>query len=225
MAITNQSLIKFFDSARQKRFTAGEIVLNGEEPTGVVYIQKGFVQVYSISDEGNRYIHIIYKDGELFPLIWALNNVRRRIFYEAISDVMVAEAPREDFLDLIKKDAAAANDVLRLLAGQFYVFADRLDNLEYKSAPEKVAYRLAFLASRFGERKGSSVVIKAPLTHGLISESINLARETVSREIEKLERRGILGYDGKYIVVKDIDKLGDEFSEPITLNLWGLKEG
>ncbi len=224
MAITNPKLIKFFDSTRQKSYSSGELVLSGEDPKGVLCIQKGFVTVYSISDEGDRYVHILYKKGEIFPLIWAIHDIRRRIFYEAASDLVVAEAQKQDFLEFIKKDAAVAYDVLAQLAQQFYVFADRLDNLEYKLAHEKVAYRLVFLASRFGERKGKSIIIKAPLTHELISESINLARETVSREIEKMEKAKLLSRKNGYIVINDIERMGAQFSEPITLNLWGLND-
>lgn len=224
MSITNPSLIDFFKSVRQKKFSAGEIVLRGENPSGVMCIQSGFVKVYSISDEGDRYIHLMYKKGEIFPLIWAIHDIRRRVFYEAASAVVVAEVSKDDFLDFIKKDSRVAYDVLSQLAQQFYVMSDRLDNLQYKSARERVAYRLMFLASRFGERKGNSVVIKAPLTHVQISETINLARETVSREIERLESNNIINHQGQYIVIKDIDKLGKEFSEPVTLDLWGLKQ-
>jgi CRP-like cAMP-binding protein len=223
MAITNPKLIDFFKSARQKKYSAGELVLSGEDPSGVMCIHEGFVRVYSISDNGDRYVHILYKKGEIFPLIWVLQNVHRRIFYEAASDVVVAEAPKNDFLDFIKQDAKVAYDVLVQLAQQFYVFADRLDNLQYKSAHERVAYRIVFLASRFGKKDGESVIVKAPITHEMISESINLARETVSREIEKMEKAGLIGRKNGYIVINDVKELSKEFSEPITLDLWGLK--
>lgn len=223
MAITHPSLVGFFNSVRQRQFSAGELVLSGENPSGVMCIQKGFVKVYSISDEGDQYTHVIYKEGEIFPLIWAINGVRRRVFYEAASNAVIAESQKEVFLNSIKKDAEVVFDVLQQLAQQFYIFTDRLDNLQYKSAHERVAYRIMFLASRFGERVGKSVIIKAPLTHELIGGTINLARETVSREIEKLEKDGTISYQGRYIVINDIDKLGKEFSEPVTLNLWGLK--
>ncbi|HET6863842.1 MAG TPA: Crp/Fnr family transcriptional regulator [Candidatus Saccharimonadales bacterium] len=224
MAITDLGLTEFFDSGRQRKFSAGEIVMRGEEPSGVVIVRKGFVRVYSISDDGNHYVHIIYKTGEIFPLIWAFNDILRRVFYEALSELEVTEVPKQDFLRFIKHNAGAATDVLKQLAEQFYVFADRLDNLEYKTASEKVAYRLMFLASRFGEHQGKTIIIKAPLTHELISQSINLARETVSREIENLEKLGIISHSGKYILINDVEKLSHEFSEPITLNLWGLTQ-
>jgi CRP-like cAMP-binding protein len=187
-------------------------------------IKTGFVSVYSISDEGNKYVHIIYQPGEIFPLIWAVNSTQRRVFYEAASDVAVWEIPKDKFLSRVQADPKVSFEVLTQLAKQFYVFADRLDNLQYKSAHERVAHRLVFLASRFGELKDKSIIIKAPITHALISQSINLARETVSREIEKLEKDKIISRKDGYIVINDIDKLSQEFSEPITLNLWGLKQ-
>jgi CRP/FNR family transcriptional regulator len=223
--ITNPSLIEFFDAAKQKKFSAGELIMTGEDPSGVVMVMKGFVDVYSISDEGDRYVHIIYKSDEIFPLIWVFRGIRRRVFYEAMTDVVVAEAPKEQLVKLLKSRTEASFDVMSQLAEQFYIFADRLDNLEYKSAYERVAYRLVFLASRFGEQSGGSVIIKAPLTHELIGQSINLARETVSRAIEKLEKAGLIGRKDNFIVIKDIEKLGREFSEPITLDLWGLSRG
>jgi len=223
MAISNQNLIEYFNSARQRKFSKGELVLAGDDPSGVMCIQKGYVQVYSISDTGDRYVHILYKNGELFPLIWAVQNIRRRVFYEAASDLIVAEVPKDDFLKFIKQDPLITFEILSQLALQFYVFADRLDNLEYKSAYERVAYRIVFLASRFGKRQNNSVTIEAPLTHELIGESINLSRETVSRQIEKLEENGLLGRKDGLIVIKDIEKLSKEFSEPVTLNMWGLK--
>lgn len=222
MAISHPNLIRFFNEARRKSFSAGEIITRGEEPSGVVCIQSGTVRVYSISDEGNRYIHVLYKAGELFPLIWALKGIRRRIFYEAASDVVVSEADRAEFIRFIKTDSEVTFDVLCQLAQQFYIFADSLDNLQYKSAHERVAYRLVFLAGRFGRPEGGKIIIEAPLTHALISESINLSRETVSREIEKLEKRRVIGREKGYIIIEDINKLSQEFSEPVTLDLWGL---
>lgn len=222
MAITNTALIELFKSGKQKRYSAGELVLRGEAPSGVIMIQDGLIRVYSISDEGNRYVHVLYKAGELFPLIWAMQDIRRRIFYEAATEVTVYEAARSEFLQLIKSDALASYDVLAQLAGQFYIFADSLDNLQYKSAHERVAYRLVFLASRFGVVDGNKIIIKAPLTHEFISESINLARETVSREMENLEKKNLVGREHGLIVIKDIKRMSEEFSEPITMDLWGL---
>lgn len=216
------SLVKFFKVGIERSFAAGEVILYGEEPTGVIYIKEGYVAVYSISDEGHRYLHVIYKPGEIFPLIWVFKNLHRRVFYEAVTAVSVLEMPKNNFLNLVQRNLSAANEVLAQLAEQFSIYADRLDNLQYKSAKERLVYRLLFLASRFGEQQGSKIIIKAPVTHELIAQSVNLVRETVSREIEELEKQNIISRHRSHIVINDITELARQFSEPVSLDLWGL---
>jgi CRP-like cAMP-binding protein len=218
----SMTIKEFFSSGRQKKYSSGELILSGESPAGVFYISSGFVKVYSISDEGEKYLHILYKSGELFPLIWAFKGLGRRVYYEAVSDTVACSVSKEEFLDLLQANKEAEREVLNQLVEQFNVYADRLDNLQYKSAKEKLIYRLLFLASRFGERHGNNIVIKAPITHELLAESINLTRETVSREIEKLEKQGLVGRQSGHIVITDVDKVERQFSEPVSLDLWGL---
>jgi len=215
-------LKEFFIKGSSKNFRAGEVILHGGEASGAKYIDEGYVKVYSISDDGSTYLHVIYKAGEIFPLIWVIKGIRRRVFYEALSDVRILEVPKDDFLNLINEDHEATLEVLNQLATQFYFYADRIDNLQYKSAYERVVYRLLFLAGRFGKINGNTISINAPLTHDLIAQSINLARESVSRQIEKLEKQGLLEHRKSKLVILDVEKLSREFSEPVSFDLWGL---
>jgi len=215
-------LADFFAKGRQKQFSAGELITTGEAPSAVFYIRSGFAKVYSISDAGDRYVHLLYKQDEIFPLIWALKGTTRRVFYEAASPVSAWAVSKSDFLDFLKTKESGAYAVLEQVTEQFRIYADRLDNLQYKSAHERVAYRLLFLAARFGSRHGGGYIINAPITHELISESVNLTRETVSREIEKLTKKGLISRSGGQIILKDINGLAQEFSEPMSLDLWGL---
>lgn len=214
---------RFFKDGRLRRYSAGEVVLDGVEPSGAFYIYRGYVKVYSIGDDGSRYVHIIYKPGEMFPLIWILKGIRRRVFYEAVSEAELFEVPKQEFTERMQKDSKLCNETLRQLAEQFYIYADRLDNLQYKSAYERVVYRLLFLAGRFGQRRSDGIIINIPATHELIAESINLARESVSRQVEKLEKRELLSYERGHLVLHDVEALSREFSEPVSLDLWGLE--
>lgn len=218
----DSELASFFAKGRQKQYSAGELMTSGEAPSAVFYIRSGFVKVYSISDTGDRYVHLLYKQGEIFPLIWALKGTTRRVFYEATSPVSAWSVSKTTFLDFLKTHKGGAYAVLEQITEQFRIYADRLDNLQYKSAHERVVYRLLFLAARFGSPQGGGYIINAPITHELISESVNLTRETVSREIEKLTKKGLIGRGGGQIILEDIRGLAGEFSEPMSLDLWGL---
>lgn len=218
----SNGLEEFFAKGRQKKYSAGELITAGEAPSGVFYVESGFIKVYSISDKGDRYVHLLYKHGEVFPLIWALKDVRRRVFYEAASAVKVWMVPKSDFLNYLQPKNSLSYDLLTQVIDQFRIYADRLDNLQYKSAHEKVVYRLLFLASRFGVKADGGIIINAPVTHELIAESVNLTRETVSREMERLGKKGLVARNGGNILLKDIEGLSKEFSEPMSLDLWGL---
>lgn len=219
-----RAIAEVFNKGAVKKFAAGELVTSGEDAKGVFLIRAGFIKVYSISDEGNEYLHIIYKPGETFPLIWALLGLRRRVFYEALTDCTLNVLAKAEFIEETSRNAEFSFGVLKSLAEQFYVYADRIDNLQYKTAYEKVVYRLLFLAGRFGSNNGEGILIELPVTHELISESINLARESVSRQIEKLEKQNLISYEKGYIILKDAKALSREFSEPVSLNLWGLTD-
>jgi len=51
------------------------------------------------------------------------------------------------------------------------------------------------------------ILIHIPLTHRDIAMLVGMTRETVSIEIKKLERKGIIEYKGRSIFVKDLRKL------------------
>ena len=218
-------LLSFFMSGRRVSYGKGEIVLPGnDENPDVCYIADGFIKAYSIDDEGDIYIHLIYKQGEIFPLEWAVKDHRRLIFYETLSPCTILKISKDRFAQHIKDSCKPFGlSLVEQLADQLNIYGDRLDNLEYKSAYERVVYRLLFLASRFGKELGSKhVVIEAPLTHRTIAESINLARESFSREFEKLTEKGLVAANDGHIVITDIKKLCHEFSEPPSLDYWGI---
>lgn len=219
-----KSLEATFKKGRRLNFDNHELILRaGETPAGVYYLARGYVKVYSITEHGVENIHIIYKSGEVFPLIWAFKGLVRSVFYEALGLCEIYVLPRDDFMELVGSSADFNRELLAKTVEQFYVYADRLDNLEYADAGERVVYRLLFLAGRFGIKTGQKVIIEAPITHQHIAESINLARETVSREIERLDREGLVAQDKRRLVLKDIKRLEAIIGEPTSLNLWGLR--
>jgi CRP/FNR family transcriptional regulator len=220
----SELLDRFKRQGRLLAYRKDEIILRAaEEPGGIYYIKSGFIRVYSITDQGEENTHVIYKAGEVFPLIWALNNISRNVFYESLSASRLWRLPRDDLLEAIDTSHAVAHSLLRQAVSQLNVLADRLDNLEYTDALERVVYRLLFLAGRFGLKRGKKIIINAPITHQLIANSTNLARETVSREIETLQHRRLVSYQRRLIVLNDVATLERLIGEPVSLSLWGLK--
>ena len=218
------SIHKLFSKGHALTVGKGEVIIgNGTSPDGVYYIESGYVKIYTISDAGDEYVHIIYGPGEIFPLIWGYLSVEQEsLFYESIAKTTLWRVSRETFNEHLKKDNDFCYDMSVQLAHQFRVYSDRIDNLEYKKADERIAYRLLFLASRFGIKTDDGIMIDAPLTHETFANSINLVRESVSRQIESFERQGILKKNGQRIVIKDVQGLASKLSRPVNPDNWSL---
>jgi CRP/FNR family cyclic AMP-dependent transcriptional regulator len=217
-------LRRLFNKGQPLTAAKGEILLGQSAvPDGVYFISTGYVKVYSISNKGDEYIHIIYGPGEVFPIMWAYLEVQpETMFYETLVTTVVWRIARDWFEEFVKTRIDISYAMSMQLAQQFRVYNDRVDNLEYKKASERVAYRVLFLGSRFGNKTERGVLIDLPITHEVFANTINLARESVSRELEKLEKQNILELQDHHILIKDVKALASQLSRPVDLDRWYL---
>src|SRR5208282_2490159 len=174
----SSAISSLFKKGRPVYFQKSDLILGSDpQPSGVYFIDTGYVKTYSITDTGDEFLHVVYGHGELFPLSWAYLGINTELYYEALDDTLLWRISKEQFTIYASKNARGSYELAKQMAQQFQLFSDRLDNLEYKTSGERVAYRLLFLAGRFGKRQGRKIMIEAPVTHELIAQSINLARE------------------------------------------------
>lgn len=211
---------ELFSKGQPMVFGKGDIIVGSQtESDGVYFIKTGFVKIYSISNSGDEYVHIIYSNGEIFPLAWTyLKDVLPSLFYETISECLIWRISREAFIENVRSNAELSYAFSVQLARQFQASIERINNLEYKKASERIAYRLLFLASRFGVKNRNKIIIEAPITHEILANSINLVRESVSRELEILERQGVIKMEKHRILILDVEALTSKLSDPIDLS-------
>lgn len=210
-AITGK-LESFFSQFRLVHYPKGQIILQpGDFLKGVYYLKEGYVKFYSISQGGYELTLNIFKPGSYFSMMWAIGNVPNAYIFKAITDALVWQAPREEFLVFLKKDPEV---LFELTSRAFLGLSSLLERLEYLlfgDAYKKVASVLLMAARRFG-RKGNDgeVIIQLALTHQEIANLANLARETASIQLKKMERKGLVVQQGHHIVVKSLEKLQEE---------------
>lgn len=203
LSSANNRLKAFFLTGTKLEYEKGQVALYaGDVPKGVYWIASGYIKVYSIRDTGDLNLHVVYQPGDLFPLLWAYRGFITNGYYEAMSDVVLYRASREQFRALVFGNLELAELMLKRLSEVHWVYANRVENLELPRAYDKVVYRLAIMADRFGKRQRSGeIIIQAPMTHKDIADSLNMIRETASREISKLEQEGLISMRDHRIVV------------------------
>ncbi len=204
---------RFFADKRTVEYQKGEIIVRvGEVPAGVYWIRQGYVKAYSLTEAGEQNLHFIYRQQELFPFVWAVHNREPRSYYEAMGPVTVQRAGRDEFVSFLEQRPAATMELLRYATAMLRASFDRVNNLEFTTAYPRVIVQLLFLAKRFGAEQDGAVTFDIPITQQDIADSINVTRETASKELNVLAKKGIIDCKDKYsLTIHDLDELKREY--------------
>lgn len=214
---TSRGIEKFFLKYKPRNYKKGQVILHPDEspPADIYYIEKGHVKVYSLTENGNEKCHIFFGPGEMFPLVSFFNNETRDVFFEAMNDVVIKKAPREEFMKFIENNSIHLLEIIKKMSIILKVYADRIDNLEYTKAYTRVISRLISMAERFGKEYKGSIILEIPVTHKDIANTIGLTRETTTRELLCLMEKGIINQKGHLIVINNLEKLKKELNNSL----------
>lgn len=201
------ALVSTFERGTRLAYKKGEFIIRpGESPTGVFYIVKGLVKAYDITKYGEENLLIIRKDEEIFPLIWGVTGQERNVIYQALGDTEVLRISRKDFVAYLDDPHNALAPLLDMTMEMYRIHSERIINLEYRSVRERLISFILTMHRRFGHKSDSGHLMGVPLRQQDIASSINASRETTSRELSALEKKGLIKNHGQ-IVIKDLEKL------------------
>lgn len=202
------ALIQTFRHGTCLKYNKGEFIIRpGEAPTGVFFIENGLVKAYDITKYGEENLLIIRKEGEIFPLIWAVTGQERHIIYQALAPTTVWRISQELYLSYISNEPDALAPLLDMTIEMYRIHSERIINLEYRTVRERLISFVLTMAQRFGRETDEGIFIDVPLRQQDIASSINASRETTSRELSALEKKGLLKTDPRYLLLKDPTKL------------------
>lgn len=208
---TAEKLHNFFSKYKSISFKKGESILRpGNELSGILYIMEGYSRLYSISKDAQELTLIIFKTEDFFPMTWAIKNTSNSYYMEAMTNVKLVKVPREQFLKFIQDNNKLMFEILSRISIRFEGLLQRMEYAIFGNAESKVASIILICADRFGLKTKDGIIIRVPLTHQDIAKLIGMARETVSIEMKKLQKRRLVNHKGKYLIVKNYQKLKEE---------------
>jgi len=212
MLATLKQRAEFVDFFRLKgvkqTFKKGDFIIRpGDTPSGIFYIYQGLVKAYDITKYNEENLLIIRKQDEIFPLIWALSKRERGIIYQALAPTTTWQVSRKAFLDFIKDRPAVLTPLLDMVLEMYWLHGERILTLEYRTVRERIISFLLTMSQRFGKPTDGGILIEVPLRHQDIASSVNATRETTSRELSALERKGLIENKQSFTLLKDIEAL------------------
>ncbi len=176
------------------------ILLENDWGSSVYFILEGWVKIRTYNIDGKEVTLNIVGRGEVFGEMAPLDEVPRSTDVITLTPTKVANMPAHDFVYLLNHEPQAGIRLAKLMARRLRQVNRRL-RLRESDSTSRVADILLFLAEGQGTQKTEGVEIPN-LPHRELSSLSGMARETVTRVLGKLEKKGLIKrtQDAFYIV-------------------------
>lgn len=193
----------FFSQYRVRRYAKGQIlILNGDQTEYVYNIISGRVKQYDITYRGDEIILNTFKPPAFFPMSLAINNTPNPYTYEAETDIEVRQAPANEVVQFLLDNPMVMFDLLsRVYRGTDGLLA-RMAHLMASSAKGRLMFELLLACRRFGTEEGSGYTLA--MNESDLGARAGLSRETVSREMRKLEKDGLVQVKSGTVTINDL---------------------
>jgi CRP-like cAMP-binding protein len=181
------------------------ILLEDEWGSSVYFILEGWVKIRTYNADGKEVTLNILGKGELFGEMAALDEGPRSTDVITLTPTMIGNMPARDFVQLIHTEPLAGVRLSSLMARRLRQVNRRLRCRESDSM-SRVADTLLFLAEGQGIQNQTGTSIPK-LAHHELSSLSGLARETVTRVLQKLEKKGLILRNQQTLCIPDLQAL------------------
>lgn len=200
-----KKLRKFFSKYKIIQLKKGQLLISPDKKVAGVYLlTAGSIRCYSISAEGAELSINTYRPVSYFPMNWALNDIQNRFFFDSLENSKLYLAPKEQFMKFFTKNPDLALDLLSRIYRGLEGYMLRMETLLGASAYVRLLAQLIIQARRSGNN------LKVPQRY-LASET-GLTRETITRQLKKLQQKKLVRYKGNTLLVLDLPSLERELA-------------
>lgn len=193
MTEVQKKIETFFSQFPGSSYKKGATILSPDETiSSVYYLQEGSVKMYSISEDGEEITLHVFQSGSFFPIMLTINNVTNHYYFEADEDSKVYQAPSEKVITFLQSEPEVLFDLASRFAAGINGLLKRIEKYSNTDSGTKMVQLLLYLSKKFGKRNENGVDIELDVRHEDIAHWIGTSRETVSRNLEKMQKQGVI---------------------------------
>src|SRR5512142_352287 len=191
-------------AAELRDFPAGAVIVSQEEPGESLFVlARGRVKVVLYGESGREVILSIFKQpGDFFGEMALLDDEPRSATVIAAERSRLLVLSRAAFQEHLAAHPRSALRVLTELSRRLRRADEVIGNLALLDVYGRLAGKLRELAASDGEEREGGILIRQRPTQAEIAAMIGTSRETVSRALSELARRGFLEMSGKKLLLR-----------------------
>ena len=180
----------------------------GNEKRTFFFLQKGFVKVGSITEDGHELIYDVRKAGDIVGELCA-SRQKRQDRAVALERTEVIAVPLDEVLDIVQNNRDLLQELVQICYESLSDAYDQLNTLAFRDTVHRLVRVLLRLGTQLGHSSGQKTELSAYLTQEEISQMVVARRERVSTAMNLLRDRGMVDYSHRGYLVLNLKALQD----------------
>ena len=200
----------------ERKYRKGATIFErGDAGDSLYIVKEGLVKLASHSGRGTETILHLLPPGAIFGEI-LLSEERRAFTALAETDAQVAVLSKQSLVQLLLTIPAFSLNFIRLLSQRLAKVEREYAGFGHTWSYHRLAKLLLKLGAEHGVTTPKGIVLSLRLTHEELANLIGTTRETVSTQMSRFRRMGLIRREGKAFLlnVSRLEKLTREEEPP-----------
>ena len=199
--ITESETQKVARLCAERQYRKGATIFSRGAPANALYIVKdGRVRIISLSDKGTETIVHILKKGAIFGEL-LLSEEQRAFTAVADTDALVTVLSKGNLVELLASIPTISKNFIRLLSKRLAKVERGFGEFGHTWSYHRLAKVLLRLCEEHGQETPKGTVIPLRLTHEDLANLIGTTRETVTTQMIRFRRMGLVKRQARFLVV------------------------
>jgi CRP/FNR family transcriptional regulator len=190
----------------ERKYPKGATIFGRGDTGEALYIVKeGLVKLASHSGQGTETILHLLPPGAIFGEI-LLSEERRAFTALAETDSLVSVLPKHSLVHLLSTVPAFSMNFIRLLSQRLAKVEMEFAGFGHTWSYHRLAKVLLKLGAEHGVKTPKGILLTLRLTHEELANLIGTTRETVTTQLGRFRRMGLIRREGKSLLL-DVSRL------------------
>ena len=180
------------------------LFVEGQTSRGIFVLCSGKVKLSTTSKDGKVLILKQAEAGEVLGLSAAISGTDYEMTAETASACQLNFIGRTDFMTLLQNESEVGVHAATWLSREFQgAYRDIHDLVLARSSSGKLARLLLSSCAPRGLQELNEAHLRAAMTHEEMAQRIGSSRETVTRLLSNLKKKGLIRIEGATLVIRD----------------------
>ncbi len=199
----------------QKAFTfklnKGKVLFYEKDKVDKIYIVlTGKVTMYRSSEEGQKRVIYILNNGEFINEV-IFDNQPASITCEAFEDSYILYFNKNDLINIMSKDFKLTQIIINSMGRKIRRLYRQIKNTTPIRMDKRLAAKLWKLSRDYGIEIEGGVLIDLNISITYLADMLGSTRETISRCINNFQKKGMIKFKDKKIIVVSPKQLSTYF--------------